>query len=95
VVSASLSNNLKITACIFGLAVTVIWWLMQWEAQNAIDSWNKKIATLEARGNQGVGFSFEKPREGFRYKLISTHYLILFLVKLFGMGWIGLFLYYL
>ncbi|MEK7520087.1 MAG: hypothetical protein AAB581_02485 [Patescibacteria group bacterium] len=94
VVSTNLPDKLKITASIFWFIVTVIWWLIQWEAQNAVDSWNKRIAVLEEADNQHVRFSFRKPREGFEYKFISTHYLVLLLIELFGAGWVGLFLYY-
>ncbi|MEK7506553.1 MAG: hypothetical protein AAB566_00665 [Patescibacteria group bacterium] len=87
---ATFSVKLKIVVCIFGLAVTMIWWLMQWEAQNAIDYWNAEISRLESGEGNTHGFAFAKPREGFRLKFASTYYLILFLVDLFAIGWIGL-----
>lgn len=95
VVGTSIADTLKLIACAFGFSVTIIWWLIQWEAQNAIDFWNNKIAEIEKNGNVVKGFAFAKPREGFEFKFISTHYLILGLIKLFGTGWIGLFIYYL
>lgn len=95
VTSAALPEKLRILIGIFGLTVTIIWWLIQWEAQNAVDFWNGKIASLEKENKAIVsGFSFEKPREGFRFRFVSTHYMILALIKLFGIGWISLLVYY-
>lgn len=95
VTSATLIEKIRILIGIFGLVVTIIWWLIQWEAQNAIDFWNGKIASLEKESKATVsGFSFTKPREGFRFQIVSTHYMILALIKLFGIGWISLLAYY-
>lgn len=92
---AILSIELKTAVCIFGLVVTVIWWLMQREAQNAIDYWNAEISRLEPKEGNTHGFAFAKPHEGFRLRFASTHYLILFLVDLFAVGWVGLLFYFL
>lgn len=92
VISTNLSDVLKILTCSFGLVVTLIWWLMQWEAQNAIDYWNAMAAKLENK--EISGFSFANPKEGFKIRLVSTHYLILFLIDLFGIVWTGLLVYY-
>lgn len=89
VVGADVPSAVRIAGCVFGLALTVTWALMQWEAQNAIDYWTAQIALTERRG-QGTGagsFTFSRPREGFRLKLISTHYLILALIGMFAAGW--------
>lgn len=87
VISVTLAEKLKLLICMFGFAVTVMWWLIQWEAQNAIDFWNGKIASLEKKNKATVsGFSFSRPREGFRFRFVSTHYMILALIKLFGIG---------
>lgn len=94
-VSTTLDIKLKIAICVFGLIITVFWWLMQWEAQNAIDYWGTEAARLEPKTNNTHGFAFTRPREGFRFKFISTHFLILFLVDVFALGWIVLFIYYL
>lgn len=96
-IGATLDARFKIVICVFGFIVTVIWWLMQWEAQNAIDYWNFEAARLEPRNEENKihGFAFTRPREGFRFKFISTHYLILFLIDFFILGWITLFIYYL
>jgi len=91
---AALGPKLKLAVYGFGLLVTIIWWLMQWEAQNAIDYWNNEAARLEPKAENMGGFSFEKPREGFRFKFASTHFLILFLVDLFAPCWIVLLLYH-
>lgn len=65
VASAALAEKLRILIGIFGLAVTIIWWLIQWEAQNAIDFWNGKIASLEKESKAIVsGFSFKKTTRG-------------------------------
>ncbi len=90
--SATLGTISKLLVSIFGFFVTLIWWLIQWEAQNAIDYWNAEAARQEPSEENGHthGFAFAKPREGFYFKFVSTHYLILFLVALFAFWWIGL-----
>lgn len=68
---------------------------MQLEAQNAVDYWDVEASRLEPEEENTHGFAFEKPREGFRIKFASTHFLILFLVGLFAIGWVGMLFYYL
>lgn len=95
VISITLAEKLRALICIFGFVVTLMWWFIQWEAQNAIDFWNRKIASLEKENKVMMsGFSFSRPREGFRFRFVSTHYIILALVKLFGIGWVSLLIYY-
>lgn len=82
-------NVFKISGCIVGLIITIIWFAIQLEAQYAIDYWNNKIATVEDESDvRKKGFSFEHPHEGFRYKYFSTHYLILVLIAVFAILWL-------
>lgn len=96
IMGSNLQEKLKVTACLFGLVITVVWFLIQKEAQDAIDYWNQKIATMERGDLESLveAFAFEKPREGFRLKYASTYYLILLLIGVFSIGWIGLLVYF-
>lgn len=95
-ISIEFDSGFKFIASMSGLLVSTIWWLMQWEAQNAIDYWNSMVAQIEKTSESDIrGFYFACPREGFCFKYISTHHLILFLVDLFIIGWLGLAIFYL
>lgn len=92
VMSAAFPALVKLIGCAFGLAITAVWTLMQWEAQNAIDHWNNRLASLETQNERSnmKAFTFSRPREGFRLKYVSTHHLILALTVIFALGWMGL-----
>lgn len=96
IVGAVFPVKLKIIACLFGLVITVVWFLIQKEAQDAIDYWNQKISVLEEKDQESDmrAFAFERPREGFRLKYASTYYLTLLLIKVFSAGWLGLLAYF-
>ena len=97
VLGASFPDTLKIIGCLFGVAITTIWSLIQEEAQNAIDYWNQKIYLMESQEKETSikAFGFIEPREGFKMKYTSTFYLILLLVGVFFLGWVSLLIYFL
>jgi hypothetical protein len=96
ILGANFPATLKIVACIFGLVITVVWFVIQREAQDAIDYWNKKISALEEKDQESGmrAFAFTSPREGFRLKYASTYYLILLLIGVFSIGWLSLLVYF-